>query len=97
MSLSRYALNKTIRDGKGLSTSTGMTKIFNACLSGNLSHEIYITQENQRLDHLSGLAYQTSNYWWVIAAASGIGWALQVPPGTVLKIPVSVSEALGYL
>ena len=97
MALSRYALNKTIRNGKGLSTSTAMSKIYNACLSGNLSHEIYITQENQRLDHLSGLAYQTSSYWWLIAAASGIGWALQVPPGTVLRIPVSASEALGYL
>ena len=25
--------------------------------------------------------------WWMIAAASKIGWAPQVPPGTLLRIP----------
>ena len=30
--------------------------------------------------------------WWIIAAASGIGWWLQCPPGTLLAIPTSISQ-----
>ncbi len=97
MALSRYSLNSTVKGGKLLNTRTGMSKIYNACIANDLPHEIFVTKENQRLDHLAGLAYQSSSYWWIIAAASGIGWGLQVPPGTVLRIPVSVAEALGYL
>lgn len=97
MAISRYALRSTVKEGKALNTGTGMSKIYNACIANDLEHEIFITKENQRLDHLAGLAYDNSSYWWIIAAASGIGWGLQVPPGTVLRVPVSVSAALGYL
>jgi len=46
---------------------------------------------------LAGAIYQSSTYWWVIAAASGIGWGLQVPPGTVLRIPKNIGEVVGML
>ena len=49
----------------------------------------------KRTDTLMGLAqkyYQDASYWWVIAAASGIGWQCQVPAGTVLKIPQSLDQ-----
>ena len=79
MSISRYTLNDKIREGKGLATSGAMSIIFNACENGTIKYETYVLEESQRLDQLSGLAYQTSTYWWVISAASGIGWGLQVP------------------
>jgi hypothetical protein len=47
----------------------------------------------QRLDTLAGKYYGSSQYWWIIAAASGIGWGLQVPPGTLIRIPESMSSA----
>ena len=97
MSLSRYALTTKIRNGKGLATSSNMSKVFFACESGALKYEVYILEEGQRIDQLAGIAYQSSSYWWVIAAASGIGWGLQVPPGTVLRIPANLSDVLGYL
>ena len=97
MALSRYALSNKVRSGKGLATSSNMSTIRFACDNGSIKCERYVVQEGQRLDQLSGLAYQTSNYWWVIAAASGIGWGLQVPPGTVLSIPVNISDVLGLL
>ena len=97
MGISRYALSSKIKSGKGLATSANMTKIFNACERNTLKYEIFILEEAQRLDQLAGLAYQSSNYWWVIAAASGIGWGLQVPPGTVLRIPVNLGDVLGFL
>ena len=97
MSISRYALNSKIKSSKGLATSANMSKIFNACEKNFIKYEIFVIEESQRLDQLAGLAYQSSSYWWVIAAASGIGWALQVPPGTVLRIPVNLADVLGYL
>ena len=97
MSISRYTLNGNIRNGKGIATSSAMSLIFNACENGNIKYETYVLEESQRLDQLSGLAYQTSAYWWVISAASGIGWGLQVPPGTVIRIPLNLAEVLGML
>jgi hypothetical protein len=97
MSISRYTLSGKIKGGKGLATSTNISKIFNACENNNISFEYYVLEEGQRLDQLAGLAYNSASYWWVIAAASGIGWGLQVPPGTVLRIPDSLAEVIGYL
>ena len=53
-------------------------------------------QEGERLDTIAGKIYGDSNYWWVIAAASGIGWPLQVPPGTLLRIPEDLGAVLGF-
>jgi len=36
---------------------------------------------------LAGIEYGNSTYWWIIAAASHIGWSLQVPEGTLIRIP----------
>ena len=51
----------------------------------------------KRLDQLSGESYGDAGYWWVIAAASGIGWGMQVPPGTLIKIPDSLEKVIGLL
>ena len=97
MSISRYMLNGKVRQGRGVGTSSNMSKIFNACENNQINFEIYVIEENQRLDHLAGLAYNSASYWWVIAAASGIGWGLQVPPGTVIRIPNNLADVLGFL
>jgi hypothetical protein len=31
--------------------------------------------------------YGNGRYAWIIAAASDIGWMLQVPPGTYIRVP----------
>jgi hypothetical protein len=54
-------------------------------------------KEKQRLDHLAGVVYNDSSYWWVIASASGIGWGLQVPAGTVIRIPTSLENVMSVL
>ena len=54
-------------------------------------------KEGERLDQIAGVVYGDSTLWWMIAAASGIGWGLQVPPGTKLRIPLSPSEVFGLL
>lgn len=49
--------------------------------------ETVTLNENQRLDQLAAIYYKDSRFWWVLAAASDIGWGLQVPPGTIINIP----------
>ena len=97
MSFSRYLINRKIRNNTGVATNVNMVKIFNAVERGAIPYETYILEEGQRLDQIAGSAYQDAGYWWVIAAASGIGWGLQVPPGTVLRIPKNLGSIMSLL
>ena len=97
MAFSRYLINKKIRNNTGMATSVNMVKIFNAVEAGAVPFETFVLEEGQRLDHIAGSAYQDASYWWVIAASSGIGWGLQVPPGTVLRIPKNLGSILSLL
>ena len=97
MAISRYAFNGLTKEGKLVASSTNMTKIFNEVENGRLSCDVMVLEEAQRLDQIAGAVYQNSSYWWVVAAASGIGWGLQVPPGTVIRIPKNVADVLGII
>ena len=83
-----------INDGQGIGAWPGGTTIFNAVLSGELEADTLVLTQGQRLDHLAGQYYGNGTYWWIIAAASGIGWSLQCPAGTVVKIPKNLDAAL---
>lgn len=54
---------------------------------GQLRFQRFVLSQGQRLDTVSTNVYGDPKYWWVIAAASGIGWQCQCPPGTVLIVP----------
>jgi len=56
-----------------------------------------IGQYGDRLDLLAFKYYGDSSYWWIIAAASNIGWGLQVPPGTLIKIPRDLDKVIGII
>jgi len=62
--------------------------------NGTIETESIILEEDRRLDQLAGQIYGDSSYWWVIAAASGIGWGLQVPAGTIINIPKDLNTIL---
>jgi hypothetical protein len=100
MSFSRYSFTPNIKNDTGKSfksTSKTNVRIRNAVLKGLIDFNVHTIQEGERLDSLSYLYYGSSEYWWIIAAASGIGWSLQVPPGTILQIPNSVNEVIRYV
>ena len=97
MAISRYAFTGFARQGKIIASYSNMSAINSAVENGTIECSTLIIEEGQRLDQIAGLAYQNSNYWWVIAAASGIGWALQVPPGTLIKIPNDLNKILEVL
>jgi hypothetical protein len=90
MATSRYS--KANRKLNNFSSWTLNSQIRNAALSGQLNCKLRFLRDGERLDHVAGIEYGESSYWWIIAAASGIGWALQCTEGTELFIPVSVEE-----
>lgn len=100
MALSRYSFSakKSNSEGKQVvGISAAGHQIFNAIEDGNISYAVHILEEGERLDYLAGINYGDSSLWWVLAAASGIGYALQVPPGTIIRIPTSITEVFGVL
>ena len=99
MSMSRYAFSPRVNsDGiPAIGTSAISFKIYNAVLNGAIPCTFKTLTEKQRLDHIAGPLYGSADLWWVIAAASEIGWGLQVPAGTVLRIPNSIGPVLAYM
>ena len=97
MSISRYSSAPVLSFGKMTGTTQAMVRIRRATESGSIQCKKYTLKEAERLDIIAGRVYGNSKLWWVIAAASGIGWALQVPPGTVLYVPTNVSSIVGLL
>ena len=90
MPISRYSRTGLIAGGKKQGTSNVHWIIRRAALRGSISCTSHVTTEDQRLDVLAGQMYGDGTLWWVIAAASGIGWGPQVPPGTRLLIPSDI-------
>ena len=56
-----------------------------------------ISEEGKRLDHYAFEYYEDADDWWVIAAASGIGWWLQIPAGIVLSIPNNPQQVQRFI
>jgi hypothetical protein len=85
--LSRYAGTSILSAGSRYGTAYAVHTIRISVSSGRLRCNEITTSGIQRLDILAGIYYNDSSLWWVLAAASNIGWGLQVPPGTLIKIP----------
>lgn len=98
MAFSRYTRDDYTQDGLGLEPSRSIVAVRRAIRAGTIpiTRQIIATQAD-RLDTISGAVYGDGRYWWVLAAASNVGWGLQVPPGTLINIPDlrSVEQLIG--
>jgi len=94
--MSRYLLDDII-GGTRFGTSDAIDRVQNAARQGTLKTETMVLTDGHRLDTLAGILLNNSSLWWVIAALSGIGWGLQVPPGTRITYPASKDEILDYV
>jgi hypothetical protein len=96
MAASRYANAPIMAFGQFLGTSTVISAIRSAVKSGALPVKTIVVRGRERLDTIAGDVYGEGRYWWILAAASNIGWGLQVPPGTVISVP-ELNAALSFL
>ena len=94
MAVSRYDRDPLIFGGRSFGSAQSVVIIRDAVRRGQLSLKEKIMSESERLDVIAGQQYQDASLWWVIAAASNIGWGLQVPAGTKISIPTNISEVL---
>ena len=74
MAESRYTFSKKLKDGT-LIAAADTYKINRAVRAGTVPSSTIILEQGQRLDHIAGVVYGDSTLWWIIAAASGVGWA----------------------
>lgn len=93
MALSRYTFSKRTHKGKVIEPSKASYRIYQGVETGAIKTSVRILEEGERLDQIAGVVYGDGSLWWIIAAASGIGWSIQVPPGTKLRIPIDPGEA----
>lgn len=93
----RYANTPKINMGMQYGTATIHNSIRRGVQQGRISVREYVLKEGERLDTLAGKSYGNARLWWIIAAASGIGWGLQVPPGTQILIPTDLRQLSGVV
>jgi hypothetical protein len=88
MTIRRYARTKVFGLNTRYGTSSAIPAIRKNIANGNIRIiEEFSLKESERLDIIAGQRYGDGRLWWLIAAASNIGWGLQVPPGTLIRIP----------
>lgn len=97
MAIGRYTYTPKILGRTRLATNLNCNKIYKAVINGSVPFTALVLKESQRLDHIAGAAYGDSSYWWIVAAASGIGWGLQVPPGTIVRVPKSLADIVNLI
>lgn len=88
MALRRYSKTPQLGLGKYFGTTRALERIRSGISQGTIGYTASTLKEGDRLDIVAGRAYGDASLWWVIAAASNIGWVGQVPPGTLIRIPM---------
>lgn len=91
MAIRRYRRSPVLKSGTTVGTGRAGAAIYSAVKRGILPVTRRTIKSGERLDTIAGSVYGDAGLWWIIAAASGIGWGLQVPPGVVLSIPNDLS------
>ena len=87
MPLNRYERTQIFGIGYRYGTSDAIPTIRENIKNGNIKYEEYTLTEGTRLDILAGQLYGDGRLYWILAAASNVGWVCQCPPGTLIRVP----------
>ncbi len=88
----RINLSRQYKDRKGIITKFNTTTYKEV---KEKNSDIYlIAQEGDRLDTLANQIYGSSDLWWFIARVNNLK-TMNVSPGTSLRIPASIEDAVG--
>lgn len=97
MPFSRYDNDGFVENGRLLATNTGIVRLRDGISNGLVRTATTVLTDAERLDIIAGRQYGDGRLWWIIAAASGIGWWPQAPAGTRLVVPVDLAEVEAVL
>ena len=92
MAISRYSRDNLVNRSRAFGTAGGVNRIRQAIRQNLISLKEVTMNEDARLDVMAGREYGDASLWWIIAAASNIGWGLQVPAGTRILIPTALAQ-----
>lgn len=96
MAIKRYD-TASVLGGRSYGVADYIRAINVAIAQNRLDYDIHVMKSTDRLDNLAAIHYGANDLWWIIAAASGIGWALQVPATTLIRIPSSLRQVTALL
>jgi hypothetical protein len=85
--ISRFNRTAILDNGSQFGTCYAAEVIQAAIASGQIKTTTMVMREGMRADAVAAQTYGDARLWWVIAASSGIAWAMQCPPGTILTLP----------
>jgi hypothetical protein len=91
MATSRYFFQPVIGN-KFYTTPDISSRIYGEVDSGVIPSTLTQVTSNKRLDVIAFEAYGDASLWWIIAAASGIGWPMQLSPGTYIRVPTDLNR-----
>jgi len=90
MATSRYFFQPIVGN-KFFTTPDLSTRIYKAVDVGLVPSSVQQISSGKRLDVIAYEAYGDASLWWIIAAASGIGWPMQLSPGTYIRVPTDLN------
>ena len=93
---SRYPQSSR-KSGNYYGTATAKGIVRRMVGNGSVSTRVTVLQESERLEIVAHRVYGDASLWWIIAAASNIGWGLQVPAGTRLIIPTDINAIISAI
>lgn len=96
MTIRRYNASPVI-GGLGYGTPEYIQQIYQAVIDNRLTYTTHVMNFGDRLDTLAAINYGAGDLWWIIAAASGIGWGMQVPPDTLIRIPTDLNQVIALI
>lgn len=84
--ISRYP-NSSVYSLSYYGSSQVVNRIRQLIRDKQLPYNEFILTGSQRLDTIAGSEYNDATLWWLIAAASDVGWGMQLPAGTRIRVP----------
>ena len=97
MAINRYENDTLAPGGRVLQTNSAILRIRAGIKSGRISTVERVLKQPERIDMIAHKMYGDGRLWWMIAAASGIGWWLQAPAGTHIRIPTDPAQIMDLL
>ena len=95
ISVSERDENNQLVTRRVFSSSPGLSKkIRDGIKSGNIDFATRVVSGGERLDTIAGTQYGDSSLWWIIAAANGIGYGMQIKEGRELVVPLNLEQII---